>query len=50
MKYQDLRDFIGQLEARGEFPRVSVEVDPHLEIAEKRIRVSAFGRGCVKTR
>jgi 4-hydroxy-3-polyprenylbenzoate decarboxylase len=34
MKYQDLRDFIAQLEARGELRRVAVEVDPHLEITE----------------
>ena len=34
MKYQDLRDFICQLEERGELKRVSVEVDPHLEVTE----------------
>ena len=34
MKYQDLRDFIARLEARGELRRVTVEVDPHLEITE----------------
>jgi 4-hydroxy-3-polyprenylbenzoate decarboxylase len=34
MKYQDLRDFIVQLEARGELRRVTVEVDPYLEITE----------------
>jgi 4-hydroxy-3-polyprenylbenzoate decarboxylase len=34
MKYADLRDFISQLEARGELKRVVVEVDPYLEITE----------------
>jgi len=34
MKYQDLRDFIAQLERRGELKRVSIEVDPYLEITE----------------
>ena len=34
MKYKDLRDFINQLEEKGELKRVSVEVDPYLEITE----------------
>ncbi len=34
MKYKDLRDFISQLEAGGELKRITVEVDPHLEITE----------------
>jgi len=34
MKYADLRDFIDQLEQRGELKRVRVEVDPYLEITE----------------
>ncbi|NEX23528.1 4-hydroxy-3-polyprenylbenzoate decarboxylase [Thiorhodococcus mannitoliphagus] len=34
MKYQDLRDFIDQLEQRGELQRVRVEVDPYLEVTE----------------
>lgn len=34
MKYKDLRDFIAQLEARGELKRVSVEIDPNLEMTE----------------
>jgi 4-hydroxy-3-polyprenylbenzoate decarboxylase len=34
MKYSDLRDFIQQLEAQGELRRISVEVDPVLEITE----------------
>ncbi len=34
MNYKDLRDFISKLEALGELKRISVEVDPHLEITE----------------
>lgn len=34
MKYKDLRDFLHQLEQRGELRRISIEVDPYLEITE----------------
>lgn len=34
MKYKDLRDFITQLEQRGELVRVAAEVDPVLEMTE----------------
>lgn len=34
MKYQDLRDFIAQLEAQGELKRITQEIDPYLEITE----------------
>src|SRR5690349_13738803 len=34
MAYSDLRDFIGKLEKEGELRRISIEVDPVLEIAE----------------
>ncbi|SFM83334.1 3-octaprenyl-4hydroxybenzoate decarboxylase [Nitrosomonas nitrosa] len=34
MKYKDLRDFLVQLEARGELKRVAVEIDPYLEMTE----------------
>ncbi|MDZ7661549.1 4-hydroxy-3-polyprenylbenzoate decarboxylase [Thiohalophilus sp.] len=34
MKYRDLRDFIAQLEKRGELKRIQVEVDPYLEMTE----------------
>jgi 4-hydroxy-3-polyprenylbenzoate decarboxylase len=34
MAYRDLREFLTQLEALGELKRVSVEVDPHLEMTE----------------
>jgi len=34
MKYKDLRDFIAQLEQRGELKRVNTEISPHLEMTE----------------
>jgi 4-hydroxy-3-polyprenylbenzoate decarboxylase len=34
MKYHDLRDFIALLEERGQLKRISVEVDPYLEMTE----------------
>lgn len=34
MKYQDLRDFIDQLERRGELRRIGIEIDPYLEVTE----------------
>jgi 4-hydroxy-3-polyprenylbenzoate decarboxylase len=34
MRYRDLRDFLSQLEARGELKRVAAEVDPRLEMTE----------------
>ncbi|EHJ93763.1 3-octaprenyl-4-hydroxybenzoate carboxy-lyase [Vreelandella boliviensis LC1] len=34
LKYKDLREFIAALEAQGELKRISVEVDPYLEITE----------------
>lgn len=34
MKYKDLRDFISQLESKGELVRVTHEVDPNLEMTE----------------
>lgn len=34
MKYQDLRDFIAQLEERGELKRITTAIDPYLEITE----------------
>jgi len=32
--YKDLRDFITQLEQRGELKRISLEIDPYLEMTE----------------
>lgn len=43
MKYKDLRDFIAQLENRGELKRIGVEVDPKLEITEICDRVLKAG-------
>ena len=34
MQYKDLRDFIGQLEQRGDLKRVSAPVSPNLEMTE----------------
>lgn len=34
MKYQDLRDFIGQLEADGGLRRIGAAIDPNLEMTE----------------
>ena len=34
MKYRDLRDFIAELEKRGDLKRIQAEVDPHLEMTE----------------
>jgi 4-hydroxy-3-polyprenylbenzoate decarboxylase len=42
--YRDLREFVNLLEKRGELKRISVEVDPELEITEVTDRVSkAYG-------
>ncbi len=43
MAYQDLRDFIGQLEAQGELKRVSAPVSPKLEMTEICDRVLKSG-------
>ncbi|MDQ5881909.1 MAG: 4-hydroxy-3-polyprenylbenzoate decarboxylase [Pseudomonadota bacterium] len=43
MRYLDLRDFISQLERLGELKRVSVEVDPKLEMTEICDRVLRAG-------
>ena len=34
MKYKDLRDFIAQLERKGELQRISLQIDPYLEMTE----------------
>ncbi|PID50352.1 MAG: 4-hydroxy-3-polyprenylbenzoate decarboxylase [Proteobacteria bacterium] len=39
MNYHDLRDFIQQLENRGELKRIQAEVDPYLEMTEIADRV-----------
>ncbi len=43
MAYNDLRDFIKTLEKKGLLKRVTVEADPHLEIAEVNDRVVKAG-------
>ncbi|MDO9140157.1 MAG: 4-hydroxy-3-polyprenylbenzoate decarboxylase [Methylobacter sp.] len=43
MIYKDLRDFIKQLEKQGELKRVTVEVDPYLEMTEICDRVLKQG-------
>ena len=43
MKYRDLRDFIAQLEQRGELKRISLPVDPKLEMTEIADRVLRAG-------
>jgi 4-hydroxy-3-polyprenylbenzoate decarboxylase len=43
MKYQDLRDFLAQLEKLGELKRVGIEVDPKLEMTEICDRVLRAG-------
>jgi 4-hydroxy-3-polyprenylbenzoate decarboxylase len=43
MKYRDLRDFIAQLENRGELKRITVEIDPNLEMTEICDRVLKAG-------
>ena len=43
MNYRDLRDFLAQLEARGELKRVVATVDPRLEMTEICDRVLKAG-------
>ncbi len=43
MHYTDLRDFLAQLEARGELKRVRAEIDPRLEMTEVCDRVLRAG-------
>jgi 4-hydroxy-3-polyprenylbenzoate decarboxylase len=43
VKYKDLRDFIAQLEKQGELKRITVEVDPYLEMTEICDRVLKQG-------
>jgi 4-hydroxy-3-polyprenylbenzoate decarboxylase len=43
VKYSDLRDFISQLEGRGELKRIAMEIDPCLEMTEISDRVLKAG-------
>jgi 4-hydroxy-3-polyprenylbenzoate decarboxylase len=48
LAYNDLRDWIKQLEKAGELKRITVEVDPILEMAEIADRAAKLGRGTAK--
>ena len=48
MAYNDLREWIKQLEKAGELKRITVEVSPDLEIAEIADRTAKLGRGTSK--
>jgi 4-hydroxy-3-polyprenylbenzoate decarboxylase len=43
MRYDDLRDFLAQLERQGELKRIAIEVSPHLEMTEICDRVLKQG-------
>jgi len=43
MKYSDLRDFISQLETQNEIKRISIPVDPYLEMTELSDRTLRAG-------
>ena len=45
MAYNDLRDWIKQLEKAGELKRITAEVSPDLEMAEIADRTAKLGRG-----
>jgi 4-hydroxy-3-polyprenylbenzoate decarboxylase len=46
--YEDLRQWIKQLDKAGELKRISQEVDPNLEMAEIADRAAKMGRGTAK--
>jgi 4-hydroxy-3-polyprenylbenzoate decarboxylase len=48
LAYNDLRDWIKQLEKAGELKRITAEVDPILEMAEIADRAAKMGRGTMK--
>lgn len=48
MAYNDLRDWIKQLEKAGELKRIAAEVSPDLEMAEIADRAAKLGRGTPK--
>ena len=48
LAYTDLREFIRQLDKAGELKRITVEVDPILEMAEIADRTSKLGKGTAK--
>src|ERR1700757_3495901 len=48
LAYDDLRDWINELHKAGELKRITVEVDPILEMAEIADRAAKLGRGTSK--
>jgi 4-hydroxy-3-polyprenylbenzoate decarboxylase len=48
LAYDDLRDWITHLQKAGELKRITVEVDPDLEMAEIADRAAKLGRGTAK--
>ena len=48
MAYNDLRDWINALHKAGELKRITVEVDPMLEMAEIADRAAKMGKGTAK--
>ena len=48
MAYNDLREWIKQLEKAGELKRITLEVSPDLEMAEIADRTAKLGRGTSK--
>jgi 4-hydroxy-3-polyprenylbenzoate decarboxylase len=48
LAYNDLRDWIKQLDKSGELKRITAEVDPILEMAEIADRAAKLGRGTTK--
>src|SRR6202789_3333573 len=48
LAYNDLRDWIKQLEKAGELKRITAEVDPVLEMAEIADRAAKLGHGTAK--
>jgi 4-hydroxy-3-polyprenylbenzoate decarboxylase len=48
LAYTDLRDWIKTLEKSGELKRITIEVDPNLEMAEIADRAAKSGRGTPK--
>jgi 4-hydroxy-3-polyprenylbenzoate decarboxylase len=48
LAYNDLREWIKQLEKAGELKRITAEVDPILEMAEIADRTAKLGRGTAK--
>jgi 4-hydroxy-3-polyprenylbenzoate decarboxylase len=48
LAYNDLRDWIKQLDKSGELKRITAEVDPILEMAEIADRAAKLGRGTSK--